>query len=194
MERIADIRKREILESYYQVISRNGIEGASIARIAKLMGIQPSLITHYFKTKEVMTAELVGFILAKYEEPYFYGLDETDDYRKRFNLFLDGLFGLDRIRFVDNGAFYSCYSLTFRNQKIRVQFAEMYDRFRDLLIKELNLYRNQGVIGEVDVSNAANVIIGCMEGLAYLEQMLDDRQNTELCRSMKEMVVRFLTG
>ncbi len=193
MERIADIRRREILESYYQVISKKGIEGASIARIAKLMGIQPSLITHYFKTKEEMTAELVDFILAKYEEPYFYGLGETDDYHRRFHLFLDGLFGLDKVRFVDNGAFYSCYSLTFRNQKIRAQFAGMYDRFRGLLINELILYRDQGVIGKADVSNAANVIIGCMEGLAYLEQVLDVRQNTELRQSMKEMVVRLLT-
>lgn len=158
------------------------------------MGVQPSLITHYFKTKEEMTAELVDFILAKYEEPYFYGLGETDDYHRRFHLFLDGLFGLDRVRFVDNGAFYSCYSLTFRNQKIRAQFAGMYDRFRDLLINELALCRDQGVIGNVDVSNAANVIIGCMEGLAYMERVLDVRQNTELCLSMKAMVVRLLTA
>jgi len=194
MEKIADIRRREILESYYQVITKKGIEGASIARIAKLMGVQPGLITHYFKAKEQMTAALVDFILAKYEEPYFYGLEEIDDYRKRFHLFLDRLFGMDGIRFVDNGAFYSCYSLTFRSEKVKRQFGRMYDRFRELLVKELTLYREEGVIGNVDVSGAAEIIMGCMEGLGYFEKMLDVRQHMEMCFNMKEMVLRLLAG
>ena len=192
MERIADIRRREILESYYQVISRKGIEGASIAKIAKLMGVQPSLITHYFNTKEEMTAGLVDFLLEKYEEPYFYGIDEAADYEKRFHTLLDGIFGLDRIRFVDDGAFYSCFCLAFRNPKIRKQFEKMYDRFRTQLIRELTLYMNEGVIGKVDVSNAANVIMGLMEGLGYFEQMLGSREYRNLCRSMKEIALRFL--
>lgn len=193
MERIADIRRREILESYYQVISRKGIEGASIAKIAKLMGAQPSLITHYFKTKEEMTAGLVDFILEKYEEPYFYGIDEAGDYEKRFHTLLDGIFGLDRIRFVDDGAFYSCFSLTFRNPNIKKHFEKMYDRFRTQLISELTLYMNKGVIGKVDISNAANVIMSLMEGLGYFEQMLDARDHSNLRRSMKEMALHFLT-
>ncbi len=192
MEKIADIRRREILESYYQVISKNGVEGSSIAKIAKLMGVQPSLITHYFKTKNEMTTALVDFILEKYEEPYFYRIDEAPDYEKRFHMLLDGLFGLDRIRFVDNGAFYSCYSLTFRDPKIREQFKELYDRFRTLLAKELTICMKEDVIGKVDVTNAANVIMSLMEGLGYFEQMLDARHYQELRRSMKEMVLRLL--
>lgn len=194
MEKIADIRRREILESYYQVISKKGIEGSSIARIAKLMGVQPGLITHYFKTKDEMTAGLVDFILEKYEEPYFYGINEAGDYEKRFHMLLDGLFGLDSIRFVDDGAFYSCYCLTFRNRKIRDQFEKMYDRFRTLLIKELTLYMNEGVIGKVDITNAANVIMSLMEGLGYFERMLDAREYKNLCGSMKEMALRLLAG
>jgi AcrR family transcriptional regulator len=192
MEKIADIRKREILESYYQVISKKGIEGASIAKIAKLMGVQPSLITHYFKTKDEMTADLVDFILEKYEEPYFYGLGEAVDYEKRFHLLLDGLFGLERIRFVDDGAFYSCYCLSLRNREIRQRFEKMYDRFRTLLAKELTLYANEGIIGKVDVTNAANVIMSLMEGLGYFERMLEPPEYKNLCRSMKEMVLRLV--
>jgi AcrR family transcriptional regulator len=194
MEKIADIRKREILEGYYQVISKNGIEGSSIAKIADLMGIQPSLITHYFKTKDEMTSALVDFILEKYEEPYFYGIGETGDYHKRFHTLLDRLFDLDRIRFVDDGAFYSCYSLTFRNQKIKEQFEEMYERFRTLLVRELTVYMNEGVIAQADITNAANVIMGLMEGLGYFEQMLDAREYRDLCVSMKAMVLRLLAG
>ncbi len=194
MEKIAVIRRREILESYYQVISTNGIEGSSIAKIAGLLGVQPSLITHYFKTKDEMTSALVDFILEKYEEPYFYGISEIGDYEKRFQTLMDRLFDLDGIRFVDNGAFYSCYSLTFRNQKTREQFEGMYERFRTLLVKELTVHMNEGVIAQVDITNAANVIMGLMEGLGYFEQMLDAREYRDLCRSMKAMVLRLLAG
>jgi len=50
----ANIRKREILEHFYEVLSNEGLEGASIAKIAKHMGVHPSLLMHYFKTKSVI--------------------------------------------------------------------------------------------------------------------------------------------
>jgi AcrR family transcriptional regulator len=194
MERIADIRRREILESYYQVVSKEGIEGSSIAKIAKLMGVQPGLITYYFKSKDEMTNELVDFVLSKYEEPYFYGLDETTDHKKGLHMLLDRIFGPNRVRFVDDGVFYSCYSLTFRNPRIKEQFDQMYGRFRALLTKELTLWTQAGVIQNIDVHNTANVIISLMEGLGYFEKMLDSRQFSDLRKSMKDMALRLLTG
>ena len=194
MERIADIRRREILESYYQVVSKEGVEGSSIAKIAKLMGVQPGLITYYFKSKDEMTNELVDFVLSKYEEPYFYGLDETTDHKKGLNMLLDRIFGPDKVRFVDDGVFYSCYSLTFRNPRIKEQFDQMYDRFRALLTRELTLWKQERVIQNIDVHNTANVIISLMEGLGYFKQMLDGRQFDNLRKSMKDMVLRLLTG
>ena len=194
MKRIADIRRREILEAYYQVVSKEGIEGASIAKIAKVMEVQPGLITYYFTSKDEMTGELVDFILSKYEEPYFYGINETTDRTKGLHLLLDRIFGPGKVRFVDDGVFYSCYSLTFRNPGIKEQFDRMYGRFRTLLTGELTLCKQAGVIQDVDVPNAANVIIGLMEGLGYFRQTLDDGQLRDLRASMKDMVLRLLTG
>jgi len=47
----ATLRKLKLLESYYQVLIEQGIEGVSISKIAKHMDIHPSLIIHYFKNK-----------------------------------------------------------------------------------------------------------------------------------------------
>jgi AcrR family transcriptional regulator len=44
----AGLRKPEILKCFYETILAEGIEGASIGKIAKRMGIHPSLIMHYF--------------------------------------------------------------------------------------------------------------------------------------------------
>jgi AcrR family transcriptional regulator len=194
MERIADIRKREILESYYQVVSKEGFEGSSIAKIAEVMGVQRSLITYYFKSKDEMTNELVDFVLSKYEEPYFYGIDETIDHEKGLHILLDRIFGPNKVRFVNDGVFYSCYSLTFKNPRIKGQFDQMYGRFRALLTRELTLCRQAGVIQNIDVHNTANVIISLMEGLGYFEQMLDSGQFSDLRKRMKDIALYLLTG
>ena len=67
----AEIRKPEILDNFYHVLLEEGFEGASFGKIAKRMNIHPSLIIHYFKTKENLTTELVDLLIEKYEAPEF---------------------------------------------------------------------------------------------------------------------------
>ena len=55
----ADVRKKEILEHFYIVLKQEGFENASIAKIANLMDVNPSLLIHYFKTKEEMVFAFV---------------------------------------------------------------------------------------------------------------------------------------
>ena len=73
----ADIRKPEILENFYHVLIEEGFEGASINKIARRMNIHPSLIIHYFKTKENLTIALADYLIEKYEAPGF--LDDVAD-------------------------------------------------------------------------------------------------------------------
>ena len=54
----AAVRKREILEHFYNILKEEGLEKASIAKVAKRMAVNPSLLIHYFKTKEAMTVAL----------------------------------------------------------------------------------------------------------------------------------------
>jgi len=55
-----ETRKKEIIESFQQVISEEGIEGASIGKIAANTGIHPSLIIHYFKNKVIGIREFTN--------------------------------------------------------------------------------------------------------------------------------------
>ena len=65
----AALRKPDILESYYQVLIQEGLEGTSISKIANRIGIHPSLIIHYFKNKDNMKLELVDLLIEKYQSP-----------------------------------------------------------------------------------------------------------------------------
>ncbi|HPS57374.1 MAG TPA: hypothetical protein PK514_04650 [Spirochaetota bacterium] len=54
----AELRKPDILKHYYQVILEEGVEGASIAKVAKRMKINPSLKALYAEFIRLITREL----------------------------------------------------------------------------------------------------------------------------------------
>ncbi len=163
----AKLRKPEILENYYQVMIEEGIEGASIGKIAGRMNIHPSLIIHYFKNKENMTLELVDFLIDKYEAPEFLDFGHIDDPRERLEALMETIFSLDWSRTVDPGLHFGFYYLSMRKPEIRKRFEKMIRRFRDYLAGELDYYRSAGIIGVQDVKTAADTIVVLMEGMEF---------------------------
>jgi AcrR family transcriptional regulator len=163
----ARLRKPEILENYYQVMIEEGIEGASIGKIAARMNIHPSLIIHYFKNKENMTLELVDFLIDKYEATEFLDFGHIDDPRERLRALMDTIFSLEWSRTVDPGLHFGFYYLSMRKPEIKKRFKKMIHGFRDYLADELESYRAAGVIGVRDAQVAADIIVILMEGLEF---------------------------
>lgn len=163
----AAIRKPEILEHYYQVLIEEGFEGASIGKIARRMNIHPSLIIHYFKTKEKMTIELVDLLIEKYEAPHFLQFDHFTEMEARFRALVDTLFSLEWSRTIHPGVHFGFYYLSFRNPKIRGRYEAMIQRFRDYLLNELAIYKKEGIIKVDDLKKAADTIVTLMEGLEF---------------------------
>jgi AcrR family transcriptional regulator len=189
----AEIRKSEILENYYQVIIEEGLEGASIGKIAKRAKIHPSLIIHYFKTKEKMTTELVDLLIEKYEAPEFLDFSHIPDLKHRFQALMDTLFSLEWSRTVDTGVHFGFYYLSFRKPAIRKCFREMFTRFRDYLVHELEMYQEAGIIKVKDAKVAADFIVTLMEGLEFHTHFLSDDQPFEVfANASREIAVKFL--
>jgi AcrR family transcriptional regulator len=194
-KKISDIRKQEILESFYQVMIKEGFKGSSIAKIAKHMGVHPSLITHYFKKKDDLILEFVDNLINKYEEMYAVKFGDVTDPEERFHLLLDLIFGTDWANLVDNRVFFECYSLSLRDERLKKRLNEMYLRFKNQLIVEINSYIEHGVIREIDPNKAANFIISLVEGIDYYGNILDDQskpQLEELGQYLKEIVINAL--
>ena len=74
---LAPIRKREILEQFYEVLRQEGIERASMIKVANRMGVYPSHVNHYFPTKEQLISELVEFLIERYEKDFSASLYST---------------------------------------------------------------------------------------------------------------------
>jgi AcrR family transcriptional regulator len=189
----AEIRKPEILEHYYQVIIKEGLEGASIGKIAKRMNIHPSLIIHYFKTKDNMTVELVDLLIDKYEAPEFLDFSHISELKQRFRALMDTIFSLEWSRTVNPGVHFGFYYLSFRNPVIRERFKEMFKRFKDYLVRELEIYHDAGIIHTPDLETAADMIVTLMEGLEFHANFLSDSQPFEqFADKSKEIAVALL--
>ena len=172
-------RKPEILEQYYQVIIAEGFEGASIGKIADRMGIHPSLIIHYFKTKENMTVELVELVIEKFEAPHFLEFSHIDDPKKRFHELMETFFSKEWSYTVDPSVFYAFYYLSFRHPVIRERFEAMFKRFRDYLVRELQYFKEQGIVGALDITKASDIILTLLEGLVFHTNFLTDGEPFE---------------
>lgn len=174
-----EVRKREILEHFYDVLVAEGLEGASIAKIAKKLKVHPSLILHYFSTKEEMVLALVDFIIEKYESTFLPNLEEVKDPLKRFHLFFNILFGLEYDKLVDDSVFAACYYLSLRNPSIRKAFQSMFIRLRRVVLQEIQLYQEAGIIQADDPEKMADLIIAIEEGLSFMRSFMGPEEGVE---------------
>jgi AcrR family transcriptional regulator len=122
-------RQLEIIKTFYKVAKKEGYENTSIAKIAKVMDINPSLVSHYFETKEDLTYALIDHILERYlliytiknkEEVTLADLQKTIEmlFSKKWNLLFD------------DGLFYTFYALAFREKKIKIKYKTILDSLR----------------------------------------------------------------
>jgi AcrR family transcriptional regulator len=189
----ADERKLEILGHLYQVIKDAGLEGASIGNIAARMGINPSLIIHYFKSKEEMMVEMVDFLLSQYETTYLTKVERLDDPAERVDFALDAIFGLDWLEVTDPKVYYACYYMSYHNERVRMRFAHMHTQFRRLLTAELEQLFAPGHTepAKDKAEQLAELIIVLNEGLTYLHGIWPNREGyAKRARFLKEIVLK----
>lgn len=189
----APMRKKEILGHFRHVLDEEGVEGASMAKIASRMGIHPSLLVHYFKTKDDMLVELVDFILGKYESLVKKRILAVSDPSKRLNAILDTIFDVDWIRIVSAREFNACYYLSLRNARVKERFRRMYNFFREYLTQEFSSYMKSGIIPKGDPEKHAEILILLVEGLSYYRNVSGgEKKYHELGTHLKGLVMDML--
>lgn len=172
----ADIRKKEILENFYHVLKDTGLENASIAKIADRMDVNPSLLIHYFKSKEAMVEDLVHFILNRFEHAFSVSLDGVEKPKRRFEHIINMIFGIEWLEVIDHSVFYACYYLKSKNQKILNRFQALYDRFSDFLVDEAKVWIELGIVSGYSPREIAEYLIVMNEGITYYHGVRQDRE------------------
>lgn len=171
---LKDIRQKEIILAFYTVSKKIGLENASLARVASHMGINPSLIAHYFKSREALFAGLIAFTLERYRDMYNINGGEFTTARQLRKL-IDNLFSRKWNKLVDDGVFYSCYAYTYRERKIKKAFRALHDSLRALLVEALKKARSNGVIRTQNEEETAEIIFALIEGTYYYLGMVESK-------------------
>ena len=189
----AELRKPDILKHYYQVILEEGVEGASIAKVAKRMKINPSLIIHYFSTRDNMTVELVDYISKIYNQLFMELKIETDDPEKRLDRLCDILLSEEWYTTTDISGDFSVISISFRNSRVFARLKAMYAEFNRLIIRELEIISAGGKIRIDDPGKRAKLVVSMIEGYRhfkhfYVEAAGADEYKSDMKKTLKSII------
>lgn len=171
---LKEIRQKEILKSFYQVAKNEGLENASIAKVAQKVDFNPSLIMHYFKTRDEMLIALVSFILERYQA--IYKSNGEINSKEKLIEFIDGLFSRKWNRLFDDGVFYSCYALIYRNKSFKKQYKTLHDSLRLNLANTFHESNRNGVTSIEDINKTSEIVFSIIEGAYYYLAMVDDKK------------------
>jgi AcrR family transcriptional regulator len=168
------IRQKGIIKAFYKVARKEGLENASIAKVALVLDVNPSLVMHYFKTKQDLIHGLIEYILEQYRLIYN-PENGTANSRVRLEKIIRNLFSRKWDKLFDDGVFYSSYSLIFRDQKVKEHYKNLHDHLRQMLTDTLKEANDNQVIKLDDVEKTADLIFIFVEGAYYYLSMVSDK-------------------
>ncbi len=175
----AEMRKPDILKHFFDLILEEGIEGASIGKVAKKMKIHPSLIIHYFENKDNMIVALVDYVMKEYGKLLLRLKIETNDLEKRLERLVEIFFSDEWYRMTDISGDYSVISMSFRSAKIHARVRELYTQFIKIIVNEFTPMIEAGVISLKDPRRGAEMVISIVEGYRHFKHFYVDEAEAE---------------
>jgi AcrR family transcriptional regulator len=172
---LKEARRLEIIQVFYKVAKKEGYENTSIAKIAKVMDINPSLIIHYFETKEDLTYELIDHILERYLLIYTIkhkGLATIADLQRTIEMLFSKKWNL----LFDDGLFYTFYALAFREKKIKQKYKVILDALRAGLSTMIAQCNEQSLTKINDPQAVADFIFVLVDGAYFYLSMESDKK------------------
>lgn len=189
---LKEARQLEIIKMFYEVAKKEGYENTSIAKIAKVMDINPSLILHYFETKEDLTYALIDHILDSYLSIYTVK-DQEQATLENLQRTIEMLFSKQWDLLFDDGLFYTFYALAFREEKIKSKYKIILDSLRQGLAAIIEQCNEKGLTSVKAPQTAADFIFVLVDGAYfYLSLENDTEAYTERLNYYKQKAYQFL--
>jgi AcrR family transcriptional regulator len=168
------IRQKAIIKAFYTVARKEGLENASIAKVASVLDVNPSLVIHYFKTKQDLIHGLIEYILERYRLIYN-PENGTSNPAVRLKKVIRNLFSRKWDKLIDDGVFYSSFCLIFRDRTLKAHYKKMHDHLRQMLTDTLQEANDNGIIDVDDVEETADLVFILVEGAYYYLSMVSDK-------------------
>jgi AcrR family transcriptional regulator len=141
------------------------------------MEVNPSLIIHYFQSKEVLIEALIDYNLERYATIFRFDRTFASATEKLIAL-IDRLFSRKWNELFDDGVFYSCFAQVFRSRQIREKYKKIHDWLRSELRQMLEQCRSEGLAVD-DPAQSSEMIFVLLEGAYYYLSMVGDKAEYE---------------
>lgn len=171
-------RKLEIIQAFYEVAKEIGLENASIAKVAESMGISNGLVMHYFNTKEELLLGLNEYILQQHLNVLAEGNLSTLKTREDLENLIRNLFSRKWNQYFDDGVFYSCYALIYRNKAFNDSFKQYLLKLHAVLRDELHQAYANGIICNTNIDELTEIIFALIDGSYYYMGMFNPEDET----------------
>lgn len=169
-------RQKEIIEAFYKIAKKEGLENASIAKTAAVININPSLVIHYFQTKEYLIYGLIEHILDRYLLIFKTPAAYNNDPHKKLVKIIDNVFSQKWNVLFDDSVSYSCYSLAFRDKKVKEKYKVLLDTLRSNLRDIISECNKQGVLAVKDPTLVADTIFVLVDGAYYYLSLVSSKE------------------
>jgi len=172
-------RRKEILQGCYDVINREGLEGATLKKIGNEIKIAPSLVSHYCNKKEELIAELVDFTFEKESNALMPLLEKKYDPKEKLQLYIEKMITLYLEQNVVDNVFYACFYKGLYDESIHDKFRDSYDYKKSqlgALIKSLVEEREVEGKNTLDVEEIVLMINVFIEGTNFMHVIQGDNE------------------
>ncbi|NHE59636.1 TetR family transcriptional regulator [Cyclobacterium plantarum] len=190
-KKVKEEKKKEIITGFYDLSRLEGIENVSIAKIGKHLGMPPSLIMHYFPNKRLLVLGLIAHILHQYQLIYKPIINKLEkDHKVYPELLVNRLFSREWNLLFDDGVFFSCFAMTFRDETIKKEYKKLHLKLRNTL---KTLLDKDPVFARGDTALLAEKIFVVIEGAYYYLSLIEDEKEYERKLSIfKDQVFQLL--
>lgn len=169
----ADQRRSQIIEAFFHSVTEMGLSNASIRKIAAKAGVQPSVLHHYFSSREEIIEEAVIWFTDRIFKAFqdqvaasqtvAGGLDHPD--RADLDLGMAFIFSKGMINENHTGFFLECCVAARHNPRIRKTLADLFSRFRQAIIDQLEQVPGFNGLSEKEQSVLASTVVAVHEGI-----------------------------
>ena len=186
-------RRLEILSHFYEVIIEEGFEGASIAKIAEKMSVNPSLLIHYYKTKDAMIEGLIEHIINTYSSHILPDFSKVEDPKERWEDVLDVVSRIQWGTFLNTTVFYSAYTLSLRDPGVKNKFTELYEKVVGQLQDEIAHAQQANIFQVKDTRQAAQLVMTLIEGANFYQNVSHNGVDIEKRSRMIKETITLMT-
>ena len=167
-------KKQEILKTYAAVIEKQGVEGASLGAVARQLGINQSLIFHYFENKEDLTVQLTEHVCQMCVKSYEKAFPKEDDLSpESFDYFVGYILEIhqNRRRTVSPKLYFALTYLLPRQPMVKESFARLTDALVRMVSTQLERYKAAGIVGVSDTHMAARTLLCLADGILCYDEL-----------------------